>query len=91
MRLGIGLYHTGIEIQGREYSFGGNPNSSSSGVFISEPMTVDNVKYLCSFNMGVCTDFSRVYNVLEKVKEKFKANEYSLINQNCNHFSEAFC
>jgi hypothetical protein len=27
---------------------------------------------------------------MRKVSERFKANEYSLINQNCNHFTEAF-
>jgi hypothetical protein len=25
------------------------------------------------------------------LKEKFKANQYNLLCQNCNHFSEALC
>lgn len=50
-----------------------------------------NATYFCSYNMGVVTDISKVYSVLEEVKQQFKANEYSLINQNCNHFTEAFC
>ena len=28
--------------------------------------------------------------MLEDVKRQFKANEYNLINRNCNHFCEAF-
>ena len=90
-QMGIGLYHTAIEIQGVEYSYGGNINNSGSGVFTSCPLMVANATYLCSYNIGSCSDFKKVYDVLNETKLKFKANEYSLINQNCNHFSEAFC
>ena len=31
--LGFGLYHTGVEIKGLEYAFGGDPNNPGSGVF----------------------------------------------------------
>lgn len=41
--------------------------------------------------MGTVTDTRRLYATLDRVKEQFKANEYSLINQNCNHFTDAFC
>ncbi len=90
-QLGIGLFHTGIEIQGVEYSYGGNINNSGSGVFTTCPLTIESATYQCSYNMGTTTDFKKVYDTLGAVKLQFKANEYSLINQNCNHFSEAFC
>jgi hypothetical protein len=32
-KLGLGLYHTGVEIQGVEYSYGGNVDNPGSGVF----------------------------------------------------------
>ena len=89
--MGVGLYHSGIEIQGVEYSYGGNINNPGTGVFTSAPLTVDNAIYFCSYNVGTCSDITKVYSTLESVKDRFKANEYSLINQNCNHFSEAFC
>lgn len=54
--LGIGLYHSGIELLGVEYSYGGNINNTGSGVFTSTPMLVDNATYFCSYNIGTCSD-----------------------------------
>lgn len=31
--IGLGLHHTGVEINGIEYAYGGDPNNSGSGVF----------------------------------------------------------
>ena len=31
--IGLGFYHTGVEFNGKEYSFGGNPEMISTGVF----------------------------------------------------------
>ena len=78
--MGIGLYHTGIEIQGVEYSYGGNINHGGSGVFTTCPLTIASATYLCSYNIGTCSDFKKVYDTLSETKLRFKANEYSLIN-----------
>lgn len=87
---GLGLYHSAIEIQGVEYSYGGNASTSETGVFMSAPMSVPNATYARSYNMGTFRELAHVYDVLALMKQRFKANEYSLIHQNCNHFSEAF-
>jgi hypothetical protein len=44
-KMGLGLYHTGIELQGVEYSYGGNVNNSESGVFQTVPMSIQNATY----------------------------------------------
>ena len=31
--IGCGLHHSGVELNGVEYSYGGDPTSSASGVF----------------------------------------------------------
>lgn len=31
--VGLGLYHSGIEINGIEYAYGGDPSSNLTGVF----------------------------------------------------------
>jgi len=33
-KIGLGFYHTGIEVNGMEYSFGGSPYASGTGVFM---------------------------------------------------------
>jgi hypothetical protein len=52
-------------------------------------MAVANATYKESYLLGTA-DSSTAYSVLAEVREDFKANEYSLVGQNCNHFSEAF-
>jgi len=43
-------------------------------------MTVPGATYACSYNMGTFTDSKHVYNALNRIREQFKANEYSLIS-----------
>jgi len=33
-KIGLGFYHTEIEVNGMAYSFGGNPYASGTGVFM---------------------------------------------------------
>ena len=48
-KLGIGLYHSGIELNGVEHSYGGNVNNPDSGVFRVPDRTLANTKcYLFS-------------------------------------------
>ena len=37
IKIGLGMYHTGVEVNGREYTFGGHPGLVSTGVFDHEP------------------------------------------------------
>lgn len=45
--LGFGAYHSGVEIFGREYSFGYG-DTSESGIFSIEPKTAPGCKYKLS-------------------------------------------
>ena len=86
----MGLYHSGIEINGVEYAYGGDPNSSGTGVFQTAALAVAGATYYQSYLLGTVKDVKLVYDVLNEMKTKFIANEYSLVNQNCNHFAEEF-
>ena len=41
--------------------------------------------------MGVVTDTNKLYRTLDQLKEEYKAREYSLVSQNCNHFADELC
>lgn len=50
--LGIGFYHAGIEINGVEFTYGGNPNHSGTGVYQMAPLSDPKISYKESFLMG---------------------------------------
>lgn len=86
---GIGFYHSGVEINGIEYTYGGNFTHTGTGVFTQNPLQVEGAPYKESFLMGVVKDSKKIKETIDILKSQFKANEYNLISQNCNHFSEA--
>jgi hypothetical protein len=71
---GIGFYHSGIEIDGIEYSYGGNFEHSGTGVFSQEPLVVEGVVYKESFLLGTLKDKTKLQEVLAQVSNEFKAN-----------------
>ena len=40
-KFGLGVYHTGIEVNGMEYSYGGSPHAVGTGVFLQPPQKDD--------------------------------------------------
>ena len=89
--LGLGLYHSGVEINGYEFCYGGDVSNSGSGVMHLPPLTIQGAKYHCSYLMGVVNDSKLLYTILEETRRQFIAKDYSLVSQNCNHFADALC
>mmetsp|Transcript_33071 Transcript_33071/g.29309 ORF Transcript_33071/g.29309 Transcript_33071/m.29309 type:complete len:186 (-) Transcript_33071:34-591(-) len=86
--IGLGFYHTGIEINGKEYSFGGSPEMAGTGIFDNEPLSLDPETFRTSLEMGTIRSMSDFYRVLEELKMDFQAKDYNVVRKNCNHFSE---
>ena len=93
--IGLGVYHSGLEVYGREYAYGGHP-FPSSGIFDTVPRAAagilgEHFRFKQAIHLGN-TDF-RAFDV-EKFREelgrKFQGDRYHLISRNCNHFSGAF-
>lgn len=92
--IGFGVFHSGAEIYGCEYAYGGH-NNSHSGVFEIAPRDVgilgeDSFRFRETIVIGY-TDFDQddVKQIVEQLGVKFRGDKYHLLHQNCNHFTDA--
>jgi len=92
--IGFGVFHSGAEIYGCEYAYGGH-NNSHSGVFEIAPRDVavlgeDSFRFRETIVIGY-TDFDQddVKQIVEQLGIKFRGDKYHLLHQNCNHFTDA--
>jgi len=92
--VGLGVYHSGLQIYGREYAYGGHP-FPFSGIFDIAPREAaelgEQFRYKQSVHLGN-TDFTahEVEKILEQLGKEYRGDRYHLMNRNCNHFSGAF-
>ncbi|KAK2702204.1 hypothetical protein QYM36_019184 [Artemia franciscana] len=83
--LGIGAHHSGVEVHGTEYAYGG------SGTYEIVPRDSENLgrqfKFKESLHIGF-TDFTDedVKSIVESMSSDYRGDKYHLINRNCNHF-----
>lgn len=81
--LGMGLYHTGVEVCGKEYSF------CVEGIVAGKPRSVP-YAFREALHMGIVPR-GRINEALACLRNDFVSGSYSLPSRNCNHFSEALC
>ncbi|CAN0123103.1 unnamed protein product [Ascophyllum nodosum] len=86
--IGVGIYHSGIEVDGVEYTF------SEVGIALHRPRNV--AAEGCTFKTsevlgnftGSLPDLRRILNGLKQ--EAFAEGKYDLVRKNCNHFCDEF-
>eukprot|EP00871_Galdieria_phlegrea_P000147 jgi/Galph1/1132/GphlegSOOS_G5853.1 len=90
-KIGVGLYHSGVEVYGVEFCFGGS-ESNETGVFHVEPRRAQGASYRQSLYMGnTPLSPNEVFLVVQILADEFRGNTFSLLRRNCNHFSDVLC
>ncbi|KAL4335863.1 hypothetical protein GQ457_07G010790 [Hibiscus cannabinus] len=89
--LGLGVFHSGIQVHGMEYGFGVH-KYPTSGVFEVEPRSFPGFIFRKSVLVG-STDMSRseFRLFMEQISDKYHGDTYHLIDKNCNHFTDDVC
>ncbi|KAJ9189929.1 hypothetical protein P3X46_001177 [Hevea brasiliensis] len=89
--LGLGVYHSGVQVHGVEYAFGAH-EYSTTGIFEGEPKQCDGFTFRKTILIGKTEmGLAEVRAVMEELAEEYKGNAYNLITKNCNHFCNDAC
>ncbi|XP_057957098.1 deSI-like protein At4g17486 [Malania oleifera] len=89
--LGLGVYHSGVQVHGVEYAFGAHEHPTT-GIFEVEPKQCPGFTFRKSILIGR-TDLGAkdVRAFMEKLSGEYSGNSYNLITKNCNHFCNDAC
>jgi len=86
--VGLGAYHTGIEVNGVEWAYG--HAERGTGVYPCLPGTHPNGKFREKIDLGYLDlTVQDVAYALDKLRPAFSGHCYHLLYKNCNHFTAA--
>jgi hypothetical protein len=89
--IGLGVYHSGIEVYGREISFGWS-DMGRTGVFEIQPRCAASVMPKVTYKKTVVVGTAFVSRadvdlLLSKLVMEYPGSCYDVMDRNCNHFS----
>ena len=90
--MGLGIFHTGVEVYGEEYGFG--RSTDGTGVYRLTPTTYDGHVFRESIFLGITNHSQEQVNIIISsmcYTSWYGSGKYNLINMNCNDFSEDLC
>ncbi|WOG99296.1 hypothetical protein DCAR_0518644 [Daucus carota subsp. sativus] len=90
--LGLGAYHSAVQVHGIEYAFGAH-EYSTSGIFEGEPRKCQEFTFRKSVLIGWTEmNVEEVRRVMEEeLAYIYTGTAYNLITKNCNHFCNDAC
>jgi hypothetical protein len=91
-RIGIGVYHSGVEVLGKEYAFGASP-FDRTGVFSMVPKTgLNGTIFRDSIKIGtIMRSPAEIQQIIDNISKEFTGHSYNLLTRNCNHFTDELC
>ncbi|KAM0034819.1 putative PPPDE peptidase domain-containing protein [Helianthus debilis subsp. tardiflorus] len=89
--LGLGVYHSAVQVHGVEFAFGFH-EQSTTGIFEGEPKQCEGFTFREQILIG-WTEMSlkEIRTFMEELARDYKGNSYNLITRNCNHFCVDAC
>ncbi|KAM0033354.1 putative PPPDE peptidase domain-containing protein [Helianthus debilis subsp. tardiflorus] len=89
--LGLGVYHSGVQVHGVEYAFGCH-EQETTGIFEGEPKQCEGFTFRKQILIGWTEkNLNEVRGIMEELAEDYKGVSYNLITKNCNHFCNDVC
>lgn len=89
--LGLGVYHSGVQVHGVEYAFGSHGHATT-GIFEGEPKQCEGFVFRKQILVGHTEkNWREVRRIMKELAEDYKGTSYNLITRNCNHFSNDVC
>ncbi|KAK6544344.1 hypothetical protein TWF694_001044 [Orbilia ellipsospora] len=90
---GVGLLHTGVAINDKEYAFGGHDRKGVSGVYWMKPkQEPPGATFRTGFvHTYVSLSADEIHKILIDVSHEFQGTSYNVLTRNCNHFTAYLC
>merc|ERR1719253_750220 len=89
---GLGAYHTGVEVHGREYVYSQSGPRALSGISTHAPKRHDVHVFRQTLLLGhTKLAPEEVVQIIEQMARAWTAGKYELLNHNCCHFCDEFC
>ena len=80
---GLGIYHTGIQIEDNEYSFGG-----IQGIYVCKPTSIIPLREKILLGQ-TNINYQKINEIIRDLQNDFYPERYHPTNNNCNHFTNA--
>ncbi|GKA42048.1 deSI-like protein [Tanacetum coccineum] len=89
--LGLGVYHSGVQVHGVEYAFGSH-EQATTGIFEGEPKQCEGFTFRKRILIGwTDMNLTQVRKLMQELAKDYKGTSYNLITKNCNHFCNDVC
>jgi len=87
-----GAFHTGVEVYGREWSFGMTFDEWSTGVTNNPPKQNPDHSFRETLSMGYthCSP-QEAMRIIEDMKRSWRGCHYNVLSKNCHNFSDELC